>query len=360
MMLYNKDSMKTDTTGMSDSLFMARLYGQERLKKEWSRLLADGRLPHTMIFYGDEGLGKTTAALSLAEALMGEKDAVWKEADSWFSDPAAVKDVPVLTAADGRLWYLRPLGMELKMEQFRTFLDAMASFDDARRVCIIDEAQTMMDPVANAILKTLEEPGPAVYFILITHDVDALLPTIISRAARFAFSSLSEKDYMACLRDHKRDFPFASDEERKEAFLLSEGNPGLTKDMFADGDMPQPESAMDFWSVLTRSRTPFSDLTPKVPQDRKAFLKMLQWITLVGRDLLVLSATGKDEFVRCRKVAEQEKELVPSWKAAQADRALEVLEAAENACRRYISVKNIWDMVLIRLLRIQRDDIWNK
>lgn len=56
------------------------------------------------------------------------------------------KKMAVITLADDQVWYLRPLGMELKIEQFRTFLEAMASFDEKPHVCIIDEAQTMMDP----------------------------------------------------------------------------------------------------------------------------------------------------------------------------------------------------------------------
>lgn len=38
--------------------FLPHLYGQEKLKKELKRLLKDERIPHTLIFYGDEGWGK--------------------------------------------------------------------------------------------------------------------------------------------------------------------------------------------------------------------------------------------------------------------------------------------------------------
>lgn len=52
--------------------FLSHVYGQTRVKAELSRLLEEGRLPHTMIFYGEEGLGKTTAALDLAGTLAGK------------------------------------------------------------------------------------------------------------------------------------------------------------------------------------------------------------------------------------------------------------------------------------------------
>lgn len=40
-----------------------------------------------------------------------------------------------------RVWYIRPMGMELKIDQFRAFMEEMASFDEKLRVCIIDDAQ---------------------------------------------------------------------------------------------------------------------------------------------------------------------------------------------------------------------------
>lgn len=103
------------------------------------------------------------------------------------------RKMPALTLAGERVWYLYPQGMELKIEQFRVFLAAMASFDEKPHVCIIDEAQTMMEPVANSLLKTLEEPEGNIHFILITHDLDALLPTIVSRGSGSALSPFPER-----------------------------------------------------------------------------------------------------------------------------------------------------------------------
>lgn len=38
--------------------FLPHVYGQEKVKKEWKRLLEERRLPHTMILYGDGGSRK--------------------------------------------------------------------------------------------------------------------------------------------------------------------------------------------------------------------------------------------------------------------------------------------------------------
>lgn len=338
--------------------FLPHIYGQHKLKRELSRLVAEERLPHTMIFYGDEGLGKTTAALELSGVLTGQD--VWKETRPWFRDSAFDKE-PVLIAAEDQVWYIRPVGMELKIEQFRLFLDAMPSFDGRPHICIIDEAQTMMPAIANAMLKTLEEPEASVYFILITHDLDALLPTIISRGERFAFFPLAKEEYIALLTAFPEEFHMESAEEMEQAFLLSEGNPGMTKEMFGEGSMPQPETAMAFWELVTESAIPFAKGMEGLPEDRKEFRKWLRWLILVGRDLMVAAAAPESRMERCSQVAERERRIAPLWNGGRAEEALEVLKTADAACRRYISIKNIWDMVLISLVHIRKGQYtWNR
>mgnify|MGYP002516891941 FL=1 len=338
--------------------FLPHLYGQEKVKKEWKRLLEENRLPHTLILYGDEGLGKTTAALDLAGELTGKSDKVWNAVASW--EEGAAKKEPVLTMADDQVWYLRPLGLELKIEQFRIFLDAMASFDEKPHVCIIDEAQTMMDPVANSLLKTLEEPEGNIHFILITHDLHALLPTIISRGERFAFFPLGEADYMALMASDPKKYKFPADMDAKTLYQLSEGNPGITLEVCDETGDSQPEEAMHFWETMTFDAMPFSKLS-KEWKDRDEFLRMLRWMILVGRDIMVLAETGNSSLARCISVVRREQTLAGHWKDGRSEEALTVLKTAETAVSRYINMKNIWDMILIQLEHIRKgSQKWSK
>lgn len=335
------------------AVFFPHVYGQGKVKKELKRLYDENRLPHTMIFYGDEGLGKTTAAFDLAGLLTGMEDKLFRELSLLSEEDK--KKMAVITLADDQVWYLRLLGMELKIEQFRTFLEAMASFDEKPHVCIIDEAQTMMDPVANALLKTLEEPEGNIHFILITHDLDALLPTIISRGERFGFLPLGMEDYFSFLHSRKElHFPKGMDE--KILFQLSEGNPGITLEVCDEEGSAQPDSAMEFWETVTESSTPFSSLSTMQFKERKDFLKMLRWILLVGRDIFILSETGNREALRCVSVAERESRLAPFWKGWKGEEALMALKTAETAVARYINTKNIWDVILITFEHIQKGE----
>lgn len=331
--------------------FLSHVYGQKKLKQELQRLLDSARVPHTMIFYGEEGLGKTTAALDLAALLTGAADTFWEEVEAWkeYADK-----VPVLTAAKDSVWYIHPLGMELKIEQFRAFTEAMFVFDENPKVCIIDEAQTMMPVISNSLLKTLEEPVGNLYFILVTHDIHALLPTIRSRSESFPFFPLSREEYHKLVVSDPKKYKFTDSLTEEMVYQLSEGNPGITLDICSETENRQPEQAMIFWETLTWSKLPFSVLSGWEMKERSDFLRMLRWIILVGRDLLVISATPGLSMERCVQVSERERRIAPSWSNGRAEKAIGVLQTAETACRRYISIKNIWDMILIELQHIQR------
>lgn len=338
---------------MEEDLF-PHVNGQKKVKREWTGMIRENQVPHTMILYGDEGLGKTTAAVDLACRLAGGENPrpFYEICRTWIEKPGDAHDK--LLQAKERIWYIRPLGMELKMEQFRLFMTASDSFTDEVHVCIIDEAQTMMPPVANALLKTLEEPAENLYFILITHDLRALLPTIQSRSVKFSFTPLDEKEYIRLMSLHADIFGVRGSEEIETAFQLTGGNPGMTREIFAGGSSGQPEKAMQFWETVTRSANPFTELSENILTDRKEFLKNLKWIRLVGRDILVSRAVPEEDFRRCRSVGTRETALAEFWTEKQMDQALQTLGTAEQACRRYISVKSIWDMIVIELRYIRK------
>ena len=65
----------------------------------------------------------------------------------------------------------------------------------------------------NALLKTLEEPGPNNYFLLTTSKISALLPTIISRCQKIRIASptsISSTELWPITGNPKKDLDFAA------------------------------------------------------------------------------------------------------------------------------------------------------
>jgi DNA polymerase-3 subunit delta' len=82
-------------------------------------------------------------------------------------------------------------------------------FESARRVFVIEDAQTMNDQAANRMLKTLEEPPSFVHVLLLTDRREDVLPTIASRCQHVRFDPLPASLIAECLE--------SSDPQRAQA-----------------------------------------------------------------------------------------------------------------------------------------------
>jgi len=87
-----------------------------------------------------------------------------------------------------------PSDKEIGVDAIRDVVTKSMSFPASatHRFFIVDGADRMTIPAANAILKTLEEPPAASLFFMLAESYDRVLPTIRSRCGRVACRKLSE------------------------------------------------------------------------------------------------------------------------------------------------------------------------
>ena len=69
---------------------------------------------------------------------------------------------------------------------------SLRPFEGSQRVCILDRAETLNDAAANALLKSIEEPGAGFTWILVTTQRARILPTIASRCQAVRFHALDD------------------------------------------------------------------------------------------------------------------------------------------------------------------------
>lgn len=70
----------------------------------------------------------------------------------------------------------------ITVQSIRRLYDITKTIEPNGRIIVIDYAERMGVPAQNAFLKLLEEPVEGAQFILLTHQPEALLPTILSRS----------------------------------------------------------------------------------------------------------------------------------------------------------------------------------
>lgn len=183
----------------------SRLIGNEEAKDTLRRLLTSGRLPGSLLFTGEEGIGKKLFALELAKTLNCRNRAGLEACDECSSCKRIANSTfpPFSDAADNRermIWsehgdvaMIRPYLQIIRVKPIRE-LEREANFrpfEGAARAFIIEDAEYLNDSSSNALLKVLEEPPPTSHLVLTTTNPTALLATIRSRCQVIRFAPIS-------------------------------------------------------------------------------------------------------------------------------------------------------------------------
>jgi len=184
-----------------------------------------GRLPHAILFHGPEGIGKTAFASHLAQSLLCQSPAEGGHACGqcdpcgWFaqySHPDFRRVRPEVLEEDGAGEAeegaeagegkksgksAKAPSKEIKIDQIRALADFMnvSTHRQGMRIVLLYPAETLNTAAANALLKTLEEPPPDTLFLLVSNNLDRLLPTILSRCRKFALAMPLQEEALAWL-----------------------------------------------------------------------------------------------------------------------------------------------------------------
>src|SRR5438093_1751532 len=154
--------------------------------------LRGAALSHAYLFHGPPGTGKRTAARALAAELLSEGE----------PDPDAAR-ARVRAETHPDLTWVRPTGAHvMRVSDVDEPVVAAATrtpFEAARRVFVLEGADTMNDEVANRMLKTLEEPADYVHLVLLTDALGQVLETVVSRCQLVRFDPLPEERIEAIL-----------------------------------------------------------------------------------------------------------------------------------------------------------------
>lgn len=182
----------------------APLLGQQQAVELLTQAVQQNRVAPAYMFVGADGVGRSLAARCFIEFLF--TSAAKKESlsslqqrlrqgnhpDVLWVQPTYQYQGQRLTATEAAAKKLKRKAPPLiRLEQIREITEFLSRppLEAPRNIVVLEEAQTMAEPAANALLKTLEEPGKAT-IILITPSPESVLPTLVSRCQRIAFSRL--------------------------------------------------------------------------------------------------------------------------------------------------------------------------
>jgi len=197
---------------------LSDLLGQPEASVFLSGVVARARYANAYLFQGPAGVGKGTAALAFARAVLCDrsggappcgrcpaclKSARLQHPDLKFLFPVSgeEKDLDETIAATLAAWREDPLfvfsyekAASIRLSITRDLLRELAfkPFEAQRRVVVVRDADRMREDQYSAMLKAIEEPGASSLWVLTTARPSRLPATIRSRCQKVRFAPLPE------------------------------------------------------------------------------------------------------------------------------------------------------------------------
>jgi DNA polymerase III subunit delta' len=212
------------------------LLGQQQAIELLTQAVKQNRVAPAYLFVGPDGVGRSLAARCFIELLFSSSvetklitslhnrllkgnhpDLLWVE-------PTYQYQGQLLTAKEAaEKGVKRKAPPVIRLEQIRQITEFLgrSPLEASRNVVVLEQAETMAEAAANALLKTLEEPGKAT-LILIAPTPDSVLPTLVSRCQRIPFSRLDA----ACLAEVLTQSGHAEVLQNQALLSIAAGSPG--------------------------------------------------------------------------------------------------------------------------------------
>src|SRR5256885_16176050 len=185
-----------------------------------------GGLAHASCLTGEEAIGKTAVARSLAEELLlgaGQPSRLEVHPDFWSDDRPEAISIDEIRFHPER-------GAPTHEQSLQQFL-SLKPFGAPLRVALLANAERMTEQAQNCLLKTLEDPPPNTVLLLTTAYPDHLLPTCRSRSQPIWLSPVGGPAMVEFIRARQPN------EAEADALVgLAHGRPGWALRAMSDRD----------------------------------------------------------------------------------------------------------------------------
>jgi len=320
------------------------IIGQERSVSILRSALRGGNVSHAYLFSGPEGIGKRLVALNFAKALNCLS----------LNDDACGKCIPCKKFDNENFPdFLRvePVEGSIKIELIRELRKKISfrPYEGKFKVVFIYKVEDMTSGAANSFLKTLEEPTEATVFILVSHNFNLLLPTIISRCQIIQFHLIPLEIIKNKLIN---DFQIAPENARLIS-SYSQGSLGKALEMDVSDVQEKRHEILAFLNKISFKEI---DLVFKKSKewsnDSRRVETILQTTLNLIRDMAILKITGKEKFITNLDVKDKLMSLSNSLNLKQLLELFNTVEETIRYFKRNINIQLLLDLLFIKICNV--------
>lgn len=283
------------------------IIGQEQMKEHLMGAIEHGKVSHAYLINGERSSGKEFIAKVFAKALQCEEGGVEPCGKCHSCKQAESGNQPDI------IFVTHEKPNSFGVEDIRTQINQdimIKPYSSKYKIYIMNEAEKMTVQAQNALLKTLEEPPAYAVIILLTTNVEAMLPTILSRLVVLNMKPVGDqlvKDYLmkeVKVPNYKADICVA----------FARGNLGKAKLLAAseEFDKVKEEAVALLKNIRNMEIQDVMQAIKKIGEYKLEINDYLDIMAVWYRDALLFKATNdanhlifKEEIQYIKKVADQ-------------------------------------------------------
>ena len=169
--------------------YSLKLFSYKNLFNDLVNLEIKKKLPSRIIFSGNEGIGKSTLSFHLTNYLLSQNEKTKYNLANNEINLESLSHNHVIKQSHPNFYYISKLDgkTNIEIDQVRdmiTFLNK-SSFNDNKKIILIDGVEYLNQNSSNALLKCLEESNDQNLFILTYNINQRILDTIKSRCISY-------------------------------------------------------------------------------------------------------------------------------------------------------------------------------
>ena len=287
------------------------IIGHQNIIGQLQNAVKSERVAGAYLFAGEQGVGKETVALYFANLILCESsDEVSKPCGAC----RACRKTKSANHPD--LQIIRPDGSQLKIDQIREMQQQIAyqPLEGPRKIYIIANTEKMNVYTANSLLKTLEEPPAASTIILLTENLNAILPTIRSRSQILTLYPMPTEE----LASELVDVFSVNKEDATNAAILSRGVVGKAITLVEKGisDSKEVPEILEETDLIAAFR-----LAEQFEKDLDSLDELVTWY----RDLLLIQQGAPKELITHTDAVDRLQALVPRYSHIRIQRSIKTV-----------------------------------
>ncbi|MCR5001141.1 MAG: DNA polymerase III subunit delta' [Lachnospiraceae bacterium] len=321
------------------------IIGQDHIKEHLKSAIESKKVSHAYIIHGEKNAGKEFIAETFAMALECEDESSTEPCMECHSCKQAItRNHPDIIT----LIHEKP--GTIGVEDIRKSIVSDVSvrpYNGKWKIYLINDAEKMSVQAQNALLKTLEEPPDYVVIMLLTSNISALLPTIISRSTVLNMRPVDDKT----VRKYLMERIHVPDYQADICVAFARGNIGKAKHLATSEDFDNIKN--DAVRVLKYAHememSEFVSALNQISAYKINIEDYLDILLIWYRDVLMFKATGDLDSLVFKEEIRSIRERAGRSSYEAVERIIEAIEKTKVRLKANVNFELAMELLLLAI-----------